>query len=289
MNTSIEIVPLNIDKDREEIMALIKKGLRDSFEESHLIWKHQENPFGTSYILGAKIKGRLVGLRMFMRWEFTGPNNQTIKAIRPVDTVTDPEFRGMGIFSRLTLKGIEEEINNYELIFNTPNLNSRPGYLKMGWQVWEGDALTKFALIFPGKKIKSVEAKNQLESFSTKGWSTLKSKEFLNWRYKSQDYLVRTTSNQETVIIYRKAKIKSLSTLVISELLGEEKWFLPLIRSVASVEKSQWIYYLANKKNLPGLIHLPFKSKKPFIVYRDDTQKMAEQIQFSLGDLESKL
>ncbi|MGH9196645.1 MAG: GNAT family N-acetyltransferase, partial [Acidimicrobiia bacterium] len=57
-----------------------------------------------------------------------------VRAVRAVDTATHPDFQGQGVFSRLTraaLTALEEEA---DLVFNTPNSKSRPGYLKLGWQ-----------------------------------------------------------------------------------------------------------------------------------------------------------
>ena len=54
---------------------------------------------------------------------------------RAVDTATDPDFQGRGIFTRLTLEALDAlPAEGVELVFNTPNARSLPGYLKMGWQ-----------------------------------------------------------------------------------------------------------------------------------------------------------
>lgn len=98
-------------------------------------WKHVENPFGPSPAWVAEDGGRLVGVRLFMRWEFRR-GHETVRAVRAVDTATHEDFRGKGIFRRLTLRGLEAlEREGVAFVFNTPNDQSRPGYLKMGWQV----------------------------------------------------------------------------------------------------------------------------------------------------------
>jgi GNAT superfamily N-acetyltransferase len=96
-------------------------------------WKHHDNPFGRSFMLVAEAGGRVVGLRAFLRWEFeTG--EEVVRAVRAVDTATDPEFQGRGVFSRLTLAALEALRGEVDLVFNTPNERSGPGYLKMGWR-----------------------------------------------------------------------------------------------------------------------------------------------------------
>jgi GNAT superfamily N-acetyltransferase len=96
-------------------------------------WKHHENPFGSSFILVAESQGRLVGLRAFMRWRFEGGGGR-FEAVRAVDTATHPDVQGRGVFTRLTLAALEALDGQADLVFNTPNRASWPGYLKMGWR-----------------------------------------------------------------------------------------------------------------------------------------------------------
>jgi hypothetical protein len=83
-------------------------------------------------LLVAELDGEIVGLRAFMRWRFVA-GDRTIRAARAVDTVTHPDHQGKGIFSKLTKKAVEVLREDTDLIFNTPNGQSGPGYLKMGW------------------------------------------------------------------------------------------------------------------------------------------------------------
>ena len=96
-------------------------------------WKHLENPFGESLLLVAELDGEIVGLRAFLRWGFT-IGDRSLRAVRAVDTATRQDQRGKGIFSTLTKAALAELKNDTDLVFNTPNGSSRPGYLKMGWQ-----------------------------------------------------------------------------------------------------------------------------------------------------------
>jgi GNAT superfamily N-acetyltransferase len=96
-------------------------------------WKHLENPFGPSLLLVAETEGKVVGLRAFMRWRFV-TGERSVRAARAVDTVTHPDHQGKGIFSKLTREAVELLRSDTDLIFNTPNGKSGPGYLKMGWR-----------------------------------------------------------------------------------------------------------------------------------------------------------
>jgi GNAT superfamily N-acetyltransferase len=103
--------------------------------EAHFAWKHRENPFGASPMWVAEADGRIAGFRTFLRWEFRRAE-KVLRAVRAVDTATDPDFQGRGVFTTLTLAALEElRADGVDFVFNTPNDQSRPGYLKMGWQV----------------------------------------------------------------------------------------------------------------------------------------------------------
>ncbi|MEX2556728.1 MAG: GNAT family N-acetyltransferase [Actinomycetota bacterium] len=98
-------------------------------------WKHFANPFGSSYMLLAESDGRIAGLRAFMRWRWTA-GDRTFSAVRAVDTATHPDFQGKGIFSKLTLRALDDlRAEGVDFVFNTPNPASLAGYLKMGWSI----------------------------------------------------------------------------------------------------------------------------------------------------------
>jgi glycosyltransferase involved in cell wall biosynthesis len=123
--------------DRDEILALLARSLgrdADPRFEQLFAWKHEENAFGPSPAWVATDGDRIAGFRVLMRWEFLD-GLRTVKAVRAVDTATHPDYQGQGIFTTLTLHGIEELRDDVAFVFNTPNDQSRPGYLKMGWQV----------------------------------------------------------------------------------------------------------------------------------------------------------
>ncbi|MGH7559290.1 MAG: GNAT family N-acetyltransferase [Gemmatimonadota bacterium] len=122
--------------DIEPILELVRLSLGEGRIPRSLdywAWKHEHNPFGRSPILIAEADREIIGLRAFMRWNWSS-HGKEIRAVRAVDTATHPGWRGRGIFSRLTQALVQEmREEGIELVFNTPNAFSRPGYLKMGW------------------------------------------------------------------------------------------------------------------------------------------------------------
>lgn len=124
------------EQDREEILDLGRRCLGWTDDPLHrwlFAWKHDQNPFGSSPGWVATHDDQVVGVRMLMRWEFVR-DGQVLRAFRAVDTATSPEFSGRGIFSALTSTAISETASDVDFVFNTPNDQSRPGYLKLGWQ-----------------------------------------------------------------------------------------------------------------------------------------------------------
>ncbi len=108
----------------------------DDPSERFFAWKHDQNPFGASPAWVAEREdGQLAGVRVFMQWRFSD-GRRVRRAVRAVDTATHPAMQGKGIFTRLTTAALPDLLESgIDLVFNTPNDQSRPGYLKMGWQV----------------------------------------------------------------------------------------------------------------------------------------------------------
>ncbi|MFT4656234.1 MAG: hypothetical protein ACI8V4_000395 [Ilumatobacter sp.] len=78
--------------------------------------------------------GDIVGVRLFVRWRFRR-GDQTLSAVRAVDTATHPDHQGRGLFTRLTSDALAACLTDgVDFVFSTPNAQSRPGDLKMGWR-----------------------------------------------------------------------------------------------------------------------------------------------------------
>lgn len=137
MTTSDFTVRRATEDDRAAIVNLCRSSLgwkADDPNERFFAWKHDLNPFGASPAWVAEADGRLLGVRIFLRWRFRSSDGKLLRAVRAVDTATRPDAQGRGIFTRLTLDALPDlRDDGVDFIFNTPNDKSRPGYLKMGW------------------------------------------------------------------------------------------------------------------------------------------------------------
>jgi hypothetical protein len=122
---------------KEEFIDLFRTIFGDDMSSDLWEWKYIQNPFsvGDSQIVVALDKGKVVGARPFMLAQMW-INDRKVRVAQPSDTMVHPEYRRMGLFSRMNELGIQFlRAKEYALIFNFPGDMSRPGYLKQGWRL----------------------------------------------------------------------------------------------------------------------------------------------------------
>lgn len=282
---------IRYDQDIPEIIELLNNNFDSTHTKNNFIWKHLENPFGKSYGLLAIDNGQIVGLRMFMRWEFLS-DKKVIKGIRPVDTCTDHKYRGHGLFKKLTLEGLENLKTENSIIFNTPNSNSKPGYLKMGWSEIENGEIYKLGILNIFVKSQKFDiinsSKINLPKLNTDFSGTLISSDFLKWRYKSDEFKIAQFEDGG-IIIYKLSKLKGIKTIILYDSFENTKKLKNYVSSISRFENTKMIYFLDNIKNKQLNILLAFKRNVQVVVFRDDLEEIAPKLQFSLGDLEGRL
>jgi GNAT superfamily N-acetyltransferase len=133
--SGVELRPLDA-ASIPDIVALLERslGAAPTRTEAFWCWKHLENPFGPSPGIAAFAGDQLVGLRVFLRWRWRA-GEEEVRAVRAVDTATDPGWQRRGLFRRMTLALVERMAQEgVRFVFNTPNEKSRAGYLQMGWR-----------------------------------------------------------------------------------------------------------------------------------------------------------
>ena len=127
------------DDELDEVVDLCGRALgwRAGEPNAELFrWKHRDNPFGASPTWVAIEGGRILAVRTFLRWELARPDGSVVGAVRAVDTATDPAAQGRGLFRLLTTSALPELAEEgVGFVYNTPNDQSRPGYVSMGWEV----------------------------------------------------------------------------------------------------------------------------------------------------------
>jgi len=231
-------VRASTEMDTDRIVSLLKLSLGEGSSEKsarYWDWKHRRNPFGISPVLLAEEEGELVGVRAMMRWKWAGSSAQ-YNGLRAVDTATHPAHQGKGIFSRLTRQMVEmARSEGTHFIFNTPNEQSKPGYLKMGWR--EAGRLNvglKFSLpLFrvplppPGGNVPETLEELCLEwnerMKKDEGYFTPKSSQYLSWRYADNPLIQYHVYNDKDIYIaLHLRQRKRFRELRISELIWRD-------------------------------------------------------------------
>ena len=266
--------------DLPAIVALARRALGWSdTDTAFLEWKHFENPFGVSPMWVAVAGDRIVGFRTFLRWEFVTPAGEVLRAARAVDTATDPSFQGRGIFTRLTLDAVASlPDEGVELIFNTPNGKSLPGYLKMGWREvgrlalsvmptsWRFPAVVATARQAAGRwPLPTTRGESPLEVFAQDGLDDLlaaqpsgralrtrRTRQFLLWRYgnEARGYRVALLGDGDLAagfaVFRRRRRGRAVEGVVCDVLAphGHEPTIRRLVREVAGMADADYLIRL---------------------------------------------
>ncbi|MDX1469025.1 MAG: GNAT family N-acetyltransferase [Acidimicrobiia bacterium] len=220
-------------------------------------WKHVMNPFGASLVLVAEASGRIAGVRALMQWQLVQPDGTLVRCMRAVDTATHPDFARQGIFRRLTMRAVDEARElGIELIFNTPNDMSAPGYLKMGWSevarigvlarprlgeaasVPDGSVPTVASL---GPSLTKALPRAGIPDREPLGLRTPRSPEYLAWRFTRHPTAQYgwLGSLDHGWLVARASTRKSRSELVLSDLLGSPK--PALVRRLAREHRARYM------------------------------------------------
>jgi len=302
-------------KDIPAIVALLQLSLGESLiKKSSESWnyKHVDNPFGVSQVLLAFEGDILVGVRAFMKWQWQ-LGDEVWNAYRAVDTATHPDYQGKGIFKKLTLQALDEIKKEGEtFVFNTPNNNSRPGYLKMGWQIIDAIELAVvptilYAIPYFFLKVKlenaiSTAQLNQLCNTYNRDLSekkvifTPKSSAYLKWRYEEnplQDYVIFSSNDCYTVFYIKRHGL--FNELRVVETIGSnQKQHLKKMKKAIlsyAFQKKCWVITTANKDLFSRKIYGKFGPKLTIKTLVKDhsfinTAFAVKNWNYSLGDLE---
>jgi GNAT superfamily N-acetyltransferase len=244
------------DEDRSAIIELCRASLgwvEGDPNEAFFAWKHDQNPFGPSPTwVAVAPDGSLAGVRVFLRWAFDVPGEATISAVRAVDTATHPDWQGKGIFTRLTMGALDElGDEGLDVVFNTPNDQSRPGYLKMGWsQVGRVPVAVRLRSLTSARRLAGARAAAEkwsqpvdvaldapsaladrdgvqrlLDALATPpGIATARSVEYLQWRYSFGPLRYRAMPLgdrlEDGLVIFRVRRRGTATELTVCDMLA---------------------------------------------------------------------
>lgn len=288
--------------DEPGVLALFREtlGWLDADpNEAFFDWKHRRNPFGHSPAWVALHDGRIVGYRTFLRWRFLNDEGRKVTAVRAVDTATLPEYQGLGIFRTLTLRGVAElTLEGDGIVFNTPNDQSRPGYLKMGWSVarrlpigvlpaspqamarmlssrvpaalWSEE--TEVGL--PGSALADVDLATALLQHAPKrGFRTDRTPEYLAWRTSLEPLHYRLLladerdPSQGGVIFRLRRRGDTVEAAIVEQLVPNARTGVGLVWEVLRQSKADYAIGLRTGPSA-GLIPMPVPGMGPLLTTR---------------------
>jgi hypothetical protein len=289
-------------------------------------WKHHESPFGQSLIWLAEDDQGLVGVRTFLRWRWVDERGRTFSAVRAVDTATHPRTQGRGIFTHLTRLGLDDlEAEGVDFVLNTPNDQSRPGNLKLGWQPVgrppigvRPRSLTSLVRMVrarvPAQKWSMTDAPGEpaaevladadavaglLDRLPPPaGLTTARSPEFLAWRYRFGPLAYRVwragRSLDDGVCIFRLRRRGAAVEATICDVLlpdgpGRSRAAARLLREVSRATGAD--YLIATRSGATGSSGLvPLPRQGPLLVHRPVGDPAAarpiDAWRVAMGDLE---
>ncbi|ELR70611.1 hypothetical protein C900_03592 [Fulvivirga imtechensis AK7] len=275
------------NEDVPKIVELLRTSLGESLmpkSQAYWEWKHVRNPFGASPMILALEGKQLIGVRAFMNWQWMR-QGKTLSAIRAVDTATHPDHQGKGIFKKLTLQLLEQcRKKGVDFVFNTPNSQSMPGYIKMGWKE-AGKLPVKMCIKQPvtlilnklrhARPIEFLELNtsdfdlvpvlshfdDSLVSDKALTWRTPQTKAFLTWRYidvpmvKYYGY-----RNDNALIVFRLKRTAYGSELRVVETIGTKPAIEAALRYIFFKVSFDYMTLDGfNAAKLPGMLRLSAK------------------------------
>lgn len=148
---------------------------------------------------------RVVGTRGFMPFFFRDSSEQELLAFQSADTSVLEDYRGRGLFKELNQEALMiARDHGGSFVFNFPNDNSLPGYLKMGWH--QDTALIRMVRL----PLLSKSDMRRWNSYASMPKLLIdKSQEYLDWRFSNNpvwQYRFTTLEGKLTVI-HRRGRI----------------------------------------------------------------------------------
>jgi GNAT superfamily N-acetyltransferase len=302
----LDVRPFDVE---DHVDAVVELGVRslawvgDERDRAFVRWKHVENPFGPSPAWGAWDGDRLVAFRTLLHWEL-GQGDRSLRVVRAVDTATDPDHQGRGLFRSLTTRAVDELTGEgVDAIFNTPNDQSRPGYLKMGWVELGRPTL----LVQPSSPValaRMVRARVPAELWSEpvtigepaaaiatdlrpapiEAWATPRTPEHLAWRYGFEPLHYRAIEVKGGHAVFRVRRRGPLREVAIVDWLSDEPDPAAVFRLVRACGDYAVAIGLGPRHGF-----VPMPRQGPIVTWRTLANPVVPafgDVGFALGDLE---
>lgn len=122
--------------DTDKIIALLNKEYKTDFTRDWWKWKYELNPNGFNGpdgdIYVAETEGKIIATYAILPAKFRF-HSKVLKIAQPVDAITHPDYRGMGLFSTLAKKVLSQARKRYRFVYAFPTEGAYKGQLKLGF------------------------------------------------------------------------------------------------------------------------------------------------------------
>lgn len=223
----------SISIDYEEMHSLLKVAFAHRSKSNvdveipssqSLEFKYQ-NSVGPSKLATVRCNGELVAMNGLIPMGIRNSGFPTVGWMS-CDTATHPDYQGRGLFKQC-VSALEDSLPAGAFLFGFPNLNSMPGFTKMGWRrLAEIDLYFSPSLLVSKKSaiVKEVDIHTSM-NYPPNPNGIVKSGEYLSWRYGPLrgEYQVHEISSEDFiyVVISRKLKINGIIFSLILDVLSE--------------------------------------------------------------------
>ena len=251
-----EIHEFNFNKKEHitQAMQLLSKVFpSDNFTKEWWDWKYNRNPFGKPFGWFAKLpdKNNFIGIRLLWPWRFYLKEKSKL-FYQALDTATDPNYGRIGIFSNLTRKAIKK-MNALNLtIYNFPNSNSYPAYIKLGWQdlakqKWQYYPVSYIKIILHLFKIYNINSESnipdkfKIENYNfsiveknNKLYHSKWNKKNIDWRFKNHpiyQYYYFNYNNEHIIYKINITKNMKVAQIIVTNIYHKKtlKKFIKLL------------------------------------------------------------
>jgi hypothetical protein len=225
----------SISIDYEEMHSLLREAFAHRSKSNvdveipspqSLEFKYQ-NSVSPSKLATVRCNGELVAMNGLIPIEICNSGFPTVGWMS-CDTATHPNYQGRGLFKQC-VSALEVSLPDGAFLFGFPNLNSMPGFTKMGWRrLAEVDLYFSSSLLGTNKSaiVKEVDI-NTLNNFPPNPNGIVKSREYLIWRYGPLrgDYEAHEISSETSIyfVISRKLKINGIVFSLVLDVLSENQ------------------------------------------------------------------
>lgn len=223
----------------KSILSIMWDNLDKNEVSERLEWRYFNNLYQKEPFIYIALDGeKIVGFRAFVCQLFSLKGN-TYKILSPADAIINPEYRRMGIFSKLNdifIDDISSTKDAKYIILNlSANEKSTPGNLKLGWVATDGlkNYLYKFSLLntlkvlFSNKKHNNQVNKSKYNNISVStdlliGDLVIFNQEHLNRNkltnvHDENYYKWRYDNPKDIIFIYNKNDSKLTSYFIIKK------------------------------------------------------------------------